>query len=98
MKAVAIITETNNSDANQWQFDKVMSAIAYDMELSVVFMPDAINHITKNKTWNSLVLYGIDEIYFYNSRELIDYQAQFHIQEINSSMLRRLIMKVDIVL
>ena len=98
MKAVAIVSEYKNKKSNQWQFDKIMSAIAYDMDLSVVFMPGAIKQITKNKAWNSLALYGIDAIYFLNSHNLKDYQTQLKLQEINIALFNQLIHKADIVL
>ena len=67
MKAVALINEFDNPESNQWQFDKIISAIAYDMDIKVVFMPNALTQLTENPAWKSLSIYGIEDIYFYEN-------------------------------
>lgn len=98
MRAVAIIKELNSNESNQWQFDKVMSAIAYDIDLKVVFMPNAISQITKNKAWKSLSLYGVDAVYFLNSNKIVNYKNLIGVDEINSIQLSKYIKEADIII
>ena len=98
MKAVAIIKQLDNDQANQWQFDKVMAAIAYDIELTVVFMPNAIKQLTFNKAWKSLILYGVDGIFFYNKSDIKNYHSLVNTQEINSEQFSLFIQKTDLIL
>ena len=98
MKAIAIIKNLNSDESNKWQFDKVMSAIAYDVDLSVVFMPSAIKQLSSNKAWISLKLYGVDAVYFLNSNKLKNYQSLIKVEEISPNQLRIIIQKSDIVI
>ncbi len=98
MKAVAIISETENTHSAQWQFDKVMAAIAYDLELTVVFMPNAITQLIHTKAWNSLKLYGVNDIYTWGTEESEVLNAIIPTQKIDIITLRLMIQQADIVL
>lgn len=98
MKAVAIITEFDNDTSTRWYFDKIMSAIAYDVELTVIFMPNAIKQLTHNKAWKSLSLYGVDDVYFLNSKNTKNYHALINTKEINSDQLSLFIQQADMIL
>jgi sulfur relay (sulfurtransferase) DsrF/TusC family protein len=98
MKAVALIYEFDNPKSNQWQFDKIMSAIAYDVDLKVVFMPDALTQLTENSAWKSLSIYGVEDIYFYNLNALKNINSTIKSQLINSEQLKIFIQQADIVL
>ncbi len=63
MKTLALITHKINSQQAHWQFDKVMAAIAYDLDLSIVFAYDGLSQLQHSKMWLSLELYGVDKIY-----------------------------------
>ena len=63
MNVVALISEPCDTDAAQWQFDKVMAAIAYDCDISVVFLARGVEQLLTNQSWKSLEFYGIDNIY-----------------------------------
>lgn len=98
MKAVALINEFDSPESNQWQFDKIMSAIAYDVDLKVVFMPNAIKQLSQNSAWKSLNIYGVNDIYFYNLNALKKINSPFETQLITSEQLQNFIQQADIVL
>ncbi len=98
MKAVALITEKKNTDSAQWQFDKVMSAIAYDVDLSVVFMPNAIDQLFHIKAWNSLELYGVKDIYTFTTVDSPEIQSHIPTRMIDAKQLSHMINHADIIL
>lgn len=98
MKALALITEKPFTDAAQWQFDKVMSAIAFDVDLAVVFIADGTFQFERDKSWKCLAIYGVENVFAYvkndnNSRDNI-----MDITTINSEFLKVLIQQSDIII
>ncbi|MFK8013617.1 MAG: hypothetical protein AB8B80_16380 [Marinicellaceae bacterium] len=98
MIALAMIKDYRNEVSNQWQFDKIMSAIAYDVDLKVVFMPNSIKELTQNKAWKCLDLYGIEGVYFMNFNNNKNYNNLIKCQAINADFVKQLINEADIVL
>lgn len=96
MKAVALITESENNEPNQWQYDKIMTAIAYDIELDVVFMYKGITQIFNNKIWKSLELYGVENIFY--TQTTISKLPLINAKKINDNQLRDLIKHSDFIL
>ncbi|MCF6319435.1 MAG: hypothetical protein L3J83_09200 [Proteobacteria bacterium] len=68
MKTIALITQDNNTDAAQWQFDKVMAAIAYDLDLTIIFIDHGIKQLQLNPAWKCLDIYGIDSVYIISEK------------------------------
>lgn len=98
MKALALISEKNNSNAAQWQFDKIMAAIAYDFELSIVFLFDGVAQLQKNQAWKSLEIYGIENIYKLSDNHPNTLKSTINYIEVNDEQLNQLIQQSDIIL
>lgn len=101
MKAVAIISQFCNDESTQWQFDKIMSAIAYDMELKVVFMPGTEKQLIQNIAWKSLALYGVYDVYIFNAsnpKNMDINTSQIDYQIIDTTQLISFIQQADLIL
>jgi len=98
MKILALISAAKGSQQAQWQFDRVMTAIAYDLDLSVVFMTSGIEQLTHNKIWNSLELYGINNIYILSSGAAILNKLLFKVKNIDSNDLKNLILESELII
>ncbi len=99
MKALAIINQAP-VDANtvQWSFDKVMAAIAFDLEVTVVFMGAGIDHIYDNKAWKSLDMYGVETVYCLQHAAKPDKQALFEATSIDMAQLRAMIADAEMMI
>ena len=98
MKAVAFINSNDNL-RGKWQFDRVMSAISYDFDLSVIFICDGCQQIINNKAWKCLSMYGIDRVYLYHDEaSSIADNALFNIQPLSSKQLQQLVGDADVLL
>jgi sulfur relay (sulfurtransferase) DsrF/TusC family protein len=98
MKTLALITQKFNSDAAQWQFDKVMAAIAYDCELSVVFIGQGIEQLKHNKAWKSLEIYGINDVYTLTNDNQDMNKALISCKTLNQHQLKQLITCAQLIL
>ena len=98
MKAVALISNNDDVKSN-WQFDRVMAAISYDFDLSVIFMCDGYQQILNNKAWKCLSLYGVDHVYLYHDEapSIID-NALFKVKSLSGTQLKQLVVNADIIL
>lgn len=97
MKALAIISEQYNSKTCQWQFDKVMVAIAYDLDLSVVFINKGIEQIHLNKAWICLELYGVESVFQLTTNNQT-HGALFKATNMDNQQLKDLISQADLIL
>ena len=98
MKAVALISNNDNLRA-KWQFDRVMAAISYDFDLSVVFICEGCQQITYNKMWKCLSMYGVDRVYLYHDEtSTMTDNALFTIQSLSSKQLKQLVRDADVLL
>ena len=91
MKTIALITEKNATKSAQWQFDKVMAAIAYDLDLTIVFVNDGIKQLQLNPAWKCLNIYGLDSIYVVSNQTNKKKDFLIHVDEINMTELKQLI-------
>lgn len=96
MKTLALITENIDSQQAQWQVDKIMAAIAYDLDLSLVFMYEGLTQL-ENKAYSNLSLYGIEHVFYLKQQEQIT-QSLVNAQSINLQDLKQLIQQADLVL
>ncbi len=99
MNAVALISQ-NPSDQQQsaWQYDKVMAAIAFDIDLIVVFIEEGLKQIQNNKAWKSLDLYGVEQVFYVSETPLDHSLLLFKVEQINSAQLSDLIANTEMVL
>ena len=96
MKTLALITENIDSQQAQWQVDKIMAAIAYDLDLSLVFMHGGLTQL-ENKAYSNLSLYGIEHVFYLKQQKQIT-QPLVNAQSINLQGLKQLIQQADLVL
>ena len=96
MKTLVLITEHIDSQQAQWQVDKIMAAIAYDLDLSLVFMYEGLTQL-ENKVYSNLSLYGIEHVFYLKQQEQIT-QFLVNAQSINLQDLKQLIQQADLVL
>lgn len=96
MKAVAFVTEENNSIKAQWQYDKIMSAIAFDLEVDIVFMKDGLEQVNKNQSWKNLNFYGIESVYYFSSDSKTIKNPIFQVKHINKKELIYLIKQAEL--
>jgi sulfur relay (sulfurtransferase) DsrF/TusC family protein len=96
MKAVAFVTQANNSIKAQWQFDKIMAAIAFDLEINIIFINDGLEQIDKNQAWNSLSFYGAEDVYYFSSDKQTIEKPLFQIKSINKTELAHLINQAEV--
>jgi len=97
MKAVALISN-NDLTKCQWQFDRIMAAIAYDFDLSVVFICEGIQQIISNKAWKCLSRYGVDKVYYHGKNRLQNNEALFNAELLSQYQLQKLIKTADVLL
>jgi sulfur relay (sulfurtransferase) DsrF/TusC family protein len=96
MKAVAFVTDANNSKKAQWQYDKIMAAISFDLEVDIIFMKDGLEQVQKNQSWKSLDFYGIESVYYFSSDSKIIKSPIFQVKHINKNELIDLIKKAAV--
>lgn len=94
MKALAFIT-SKDENFNLYQYDKIIAALTFDFELSVVFMDDGLESMIQQKVWRSLAIYGVDEMFYYGESQ--DDSIDI-VKEINKSGLKELINSSDVIL
>jgi hypothetical protein len=69
MKTLAFIT-TNDERLNQFQYDKILTALTFDWDVIVVFMNAGFETMIENKIWRSLSLYGTQNVYYLGPEKL----------------------------
>lgn len=95
MKVLALIPESTTEKA-QWQYDRVMALIAYDLDVLVVFMnPDKL---LKNKAWKCLDLYGVNDVFVFGNDVDAVNKAVFKVKIISLVKLQELINSAVIVI
>lgn len=94
MNTVALITD-NDAIKSQWKFDRIMAAIAYDVDLSIVFMCEGCKQITTNKAWKCLSMYGVDRVYFYHENHLKIESSLFEVRPLTKRQLKQLISNAE---
>lgn len=78
MKALALVTD-NLEQPNKWLFDRILAMIAYDIDVSVVFVNDGCLQLLENKMWNALPIYGVDKIFdFDDSKKIQNHLLSSH--------------------
>jgi len=97
MKAIAFITEFSSSETTQWQLDKVMAAIAYDLDISIVFMHDGLSQLENNKAWCALEMYGVENIYYLNFTDKL-IKPLFKVKQITTITLKKLTSLAELIL
>lgn len=97
MKTLAFISEENNTQSAQWQFDKVMAAIAYDLELSIVFVNQGVAQLQYNHAWKCLKIYGVDSVYVVYDKD-INNNCLISAKELNMSELKQMISESQLIL
>ncbi len=98
MKALALITEQQDSKAAQWQFDKVMAAIAYDLDLTIVFLNDGRQQLQFNQAWKCLNIYGVTSIYAINENHEKNTEYLINAKSMNMVEFKQLISKSEFLL
>jgi sulfur relay (sulfurtransferase) DsrF/TusC family protein len=98
MKAVALVSQHNNSDSIQWQFDKIMSAIAYDLDLTVVFIHKGLKQVKENTMWKTLQMYGVEEVYYLSQDNESIIDPLFTIKKITNENLKRIFEQAEVFL
>jgi len=98
MIALALVSETHNNHSAQWQFDKIMAAIAYDFDIQVVFIHHGIKQLETNKAWNSLTLYGVDQVFYLAEDDEIIDQPLIDVEAITFSQFHKLLALAEIIL
>ena len=98
MKTIALISEEYNTNAALWQFDKVMAAIAFDLDLTIVFLNKGIQQLQLNQAWKCLNIYGITSIYVISDehKDIADCQIKF--KKLNMVEFKRLISQSEFLL
>lgn len=91
MKTIALITEKNGTNSAQWQFDKVMAAVAYDLDLTIIFANDGVKQLLLNPAWKCLKIYGFDSIYVVSNQTNKKKEFLINVDEINLTELKLLI-------
>ena len=95
MKALAFVTHGNNMPT-QWQYDKIMSAIAYDLEITIIFINDGLEQIHNNQSWKCLDIYGIKEVYYFSPDCQAIVTPIFQVSKIGEEKLHRLIKQAEV--
>lgn len=98
MKTIAFITEDNNTDAALWQFDKVMAAIAYDLDLTIIFTGNGIKQLQLNPAWKCLNIYGIYSVYIISEEVTTNNGFLISAKTINIYELKQLISESELLL
>jgi sulfur relay (sulfurtransferase) DsrF/TusC family protein len=97
MKALALVSQSNNSQPAQWQFDKIMAAIAYDFDINIVFLNSGIEQLLENKAWKCLEMYAIKNV-FYLSNSFADKVSTTMAQPISHQQFQLLLQQSEIVI
>jgi hypothetical protein len=97
MKVLGIIKNTINHSQQQWQFDKIMAAIAFDLDLTIVFCSKENQQFVIEKMWNSLPIYGVDQVYC-QQMDGATYTTVLDIDNITTAELKKQIAIADIIL
>ena len=97
MKALSIIKNNINHTQQQWHFDKIMTAIAFDLDLTIVFCGKQNQQFVIEKMWNSLPIYGIDQVYCQKIDGAI-YTTILDLNDMTTPELREHIATADIIL
>ena len=100
MKGLAIITQNFEDERLQWQYDKIVAAIAYEVDLTVVFVGAGIYQLTHSKAWRTLEIFGVEEVYYQtNSSRLKQRMEKMQLvveaEQIESLELKKLIAESD---
>ncbi|MBL4661083.1 MAG: hypothetical protein JKY19_12065 [Alcanivoracaceae bacterium] len=98
MITVALITDTTNCPAAQWQFDKVLAAIAYDCEMYIIFIHNGKQQLLTNNAWKCLDLYGVEEVFYLADETAPIEKSIFKVREINTKQLKKLLNRSDIII
>lgn len=98
MNTIALITEEHESDAAQWQFDKVMSAIAYDCDLTIVFYNKGIQQLQLNQAWKCLNIYGITSIYVINEKHENNADYLIKAENLNMNEFKQIISQSELLI
>ncbi len=96
MKALALVTD-NNDKQIKWLFDRILAMIAYDIDLSIVFINEGCKQLIENKIWKALPMYGVDEIYDFDAT-IQKNDSLLRSESISSTELRLMVAQADIVL
>ncbi len=96
MKALALITN-NNDKQIKWLFDRILAMVAYDVDISIVFVGNGCKQLIENKVWKALPMYGVDEIYDFDAT-LPRQMFLLASKGISSTNLRLLAQQADIIL
>ena len=98
MITVALITDITDSPAAQWQFDKVLAAIAYDCEMSIVFIHYGKQQLITNKAWKCLDLYGVENVFYLADKTTAVEKPIFKAREMSIEQLKTLLKRSDIII
>ena len=96
MKALALINHAINHPHANWQLDKILTVIAYDLDLSVVFMPAGISQL-QNKAYLNLEMYGINSVFYLQNSPKTD-NIIVPARAINYEKLKNLIQQAQLIL
>lgn len=99
MKALAFVSESAHSRQSVWQFDRVMSLLAYDYDLTVIFHNCGLSQMVENKAWRNLTLFGVNGVYYVIENDFID-ESNFLIpaKRISAKEVSVLIQDADLVI
>jgi len=101
MKALAIISQNKSDKENRWYFDKLMSAVAFDLDITFVFKDNGIQQLSENKYWMSLSLYGIDKVFIFQESTRIEtkeHAERANNKTVDAAQLQALIAESDMLL
>lgn len=97
MKAVVLISEKNPKEI-QWKYDQVMALIAYDFDISVVFIGSGCAQLQNNKAWKCLSMYGVENVYVISQNNNYVNNTLFKVTDISNFLLQKLIKNSEIIL
>ena len=95
MKTLVVIS--NKDSKSDWKFDQILALISYDVEMTLVFMGKGCYQLAQNKAWKSLRLYGVDNVYTYNS-DVDSSQFLINTKKINTHELKLIINESEVIL
>jgi sulfur relay (sulfurtransferase) DsrF/TusC family protein len=98
MKAIGFVSQANNNNSAQWQFDKIMSAIAYDLDITIIFINDGLEQININQAWKCLDFYGIDDVYYFSKDCQTIKNPIFQVNKINKVELKQLLKQAEVII
>jgi hypothetical protein len=94
MKVIALISSANNQ-LNQFQYDKILAALTFDLDVTVIFMEASFVSLLDLKIWRSLSLYGVKNVYYYSKGAKLKTEVA---NEINDIELKLLLNNSDLIL